>query len=320
MEAIESVLDKLRTVFGLDVKRGDPPTDSDGKVFCDESSDRTYFSVAQGGVRYFYIDGSDERAKVTAALAAEYVSTALCGQKKSADDPIRSFLSGGGELPSGVNKAEKSDLYVFAVYGAEKHKGVFEYLSAMAGSHDFVADMGNNTTAFCKRVDNDSDYQSAGEFALVLHENISEEIKGSVKIGVGGVAHGVYEMPVYYSYARSALVSGAEFDSNNDVYSYKEYALLGILSELSPKTREKYVQTVLDKQYRAVLSDVELMTAADSFIKHSLNISEAARHMYVHRNTLIYRLDKIEKITGLNIRNFNDAMSLRIAYLISKSL
>ena len=60
------------------------------------------------------------------------------------------------------------------------------------------------------------------------------------------------------------------------------------------------------------------MTAADAFIKHSLNISEASRSMYVHRNTLIYRLDKIERVTGLNIRNFNDAMTFRIAYMISK--
>ncbi len=75
---------------------------------------------------------------------------------------------------------------------------------------------------------------------------------------------------------------------------------------------------MLDKNYREVLADEELMTAADAFIKHSLNISEASRSMYVHRNTLIYRLDKIERVTGLNIRNFNDAMTFRIAYMISK--
>ncbi len=91
-----------------------------------------------------------------------------------------------------------------------------------------------------------------------------------------------------------------------------------ILSELPQSETEKYIKTVLDKNYREVLADEELMTAADAFIKHSLNISEASRSMYVHRNTLIYRLDKIERITGLNIRNFNDAMTFRIAYMISK--
>lgn len=319
MDSLDHVLEKLHRVCGLNVKRGETEADETDGVLCDEKNNRTYFTVSfSGSSNCLYIDGADERAKVTATLAAEYIRAELIGQK-SAEDPVRSFFAGVGELPPGI-RVGKYDLYVFAVYGAEKHKGVFEYLSAMATADDFVADMGENTTAFCKKVDNDSDYQSAGEFALVLHENISEEIKGSVKIGVGGVAHGVYEIPVFYSYARSALVSGAEFDPKSDVYSYKEYALLRVLSELSPKTREKYVRTVLDKQYRTVLSDAELMTAADSFIKHSLNISEAARHMYVHRNTLIYRLDKIEKMTGLNIRNFNDAMSFRIAYLISKSM
>ena len=69
-----------------------------------------------------------------------------------------------------------------------------------------------------------------------------------------------------------------------------------------------------------MLSDEELMAAADAFIKHSLNISEASRSMYVHRNTIIYRLDKIEKLTGLNIRSFNDAMTFRVACLVYKML
>ena len=168
--------------------------------------------------------------------------------------------------------------------------------------------------------DNDCDYQSAGEFASVLKENLTEEIKGNVKIGVGGVAHGASELPQYYAYAKSALINGAEYDPKSDIYSYKEYALIKALSELPEATKEKYVKTVLDRNYRDVTADEELMAAADAFLQYSLNISEASRNMYVHRNTLIYRLDKLEKLTGLNIRNFADAVTFRTACLIHKML
>lgn len=309
MEYVSAALEKLFAATGLRA-RVEPDGDKsrgDGQ--------RTYFTVAAGSEPVvFSIDGTGESADITAALAREYLTGAL----SRSVDPVRAFLC-GGELPPGV-RVGKADYYVFAVYGAARHKQVLEYIAAMSSVKDMYADMGDCVTAFCKLVDSDSDYQSAGELAAVLRENMSEEIDADIKIGVGGVAHGVSELPQYYSYARSALVSGAEFDPKNSVYSHKEYALVRILSELPQSETEKYIKTVLDKNYREVLADAELMTAADAFIKHSLNISEASRSMYVHRNTLIYRLDKIERVTGLNIRNFNDAMTFRIAYMISKIL
>lgn len=317
MNRIEQAIENLKSASGLIVHAADEVAFLND-IYSDEKSGRTYFNVTSGGKTLsFYIDGADERAAVTAALARELLLSAL-SKDGAPGDPVRDFLN-GGELPPNV-RIGKDDFYVFVVYRNSPRNNVFEYLSAMATHDDFVADMGDGITAFCKKSDEDSDYRSAGEFALVLHENLVEEMDGQIKIGVGGVAHGVSELPLYYSFARSALVSGAEFDKSSDIYSYKEYALVRLLSNLPVTEREKYIKTVLEKNYREVLSDDELMSAADAFIKHSLNVSEASRSMYVHRNTLIYRLDKIEKMTGLDIRNFNDAMSFRVAYLISKSL
>lgn len=320
MNQIEPIIEKLEKSSGLDIKRVDLPKEAvSNGIVTDAVNDRTVFVVSFGGKPHaFAISGSGDQQRATAAIAREYIMSVCC-KAVSPDDELRAFLDGTGELPSSVHIG-KSDYYVFAVYCEDQDKSVRDYMTAMASGDDFVADMSSGVTAFCKKVDNNSDYRSAGEFALVLRENLAEEIKGSVKIGVGGVAHGVSELPLYFSYAKSALVNGAEFDSQNDIYSHKEYALIKALSELSAVTMEKYVKTALDKNYRAVLNDEELMTAADAFIKHSLNISEASRSMYVHRNTLIYRLDKIEKITGLDIRNFNDAMAFRVAFLISKML
>lgn len=312
MKRIKHAIELLREVSGIAATEIDTPCDMpDSGILIGEA--QSVFTVTDGDtLAAFSVETAD---RATVALAREYVISAI---SRTDTDPIRSFLDGGNPPPN--VHVGKADYYVFAVFCAARSKRVYEYLLAMSTSEDFVAVMNDNITAFCKKADDDNDYQSAGEFAAVLHENLSEEIEGKIKIGVGGVAHGASELPLYYSHARSALVGGAEFDPNNDIYSYKEYALIKALSELPTGTKEKYVKTVLDRNFRAVLEDEELMSAADAFIKHSLNISEASRSMYVHRNTLIYRLDKIEKMTGLNIRNFNDTMTFRTAYLISKML
>ena len=314
----EYIIKQIKSVCGLDVTQAETPAVMpENGVLCDRDNDCTVFTANCDGKTYsFKMQGATVYQEMMAALARLYVIGILA---KAPKDPVCEFLRGTGGVPLGVHVG-KSDYYVFAVYSPAQNRGVFDYLSTMADAHDFVADMSDGITAFCKQSDNDSDYRSAGEFADVLKENLSEEIKENVKIGVGGVAHGVSELPKYYEYAKAALVGGAEYDPLSSVYSYKEYALIKTISGLTAAEKEQYVKTVLDRSYREVLADPELMSAADAFIKHSLNISEASRHMYVHRNTLIYRLDKIEKLTGLNIRNFNDAMTFRIACLIYKML
>ncbi|MCH5351504.1 MAG: helix-turn-helix domain-containing protein [Clostridiales bacterium] len=313
MKRIESAIEMLKKISGISAEISAPASDTPiGGIYI--GKDSSGFTVNDGdNTVYISLPVTDT---ATVALAREYVLSAL--NAKTDVDPVRAFLEGGA-LPPSV-RIGKNDYYVFAVHCTTRNKRVYEYLVAMAAPDDFVAIMSDTVTAFCKKTEEDNDYQSAGEFAIVLQENLSEEIEGKIKIGVGGVAHGTTELPLYYSHAKSALVGGAEFDPNSDIYSYKEYALIKVLSELPSSTKDRYVKTVLDRNFRAVLADEELMTAADAFIKHSLNISEASRSMYVHRNTLIYRIDKIEKITGLNIRNFNDAMTFRIAYLISKMI
>ena len=74
---------------------------------------------------------------------------------------------------------------------------------------------------------------------------------------------------------------------------------------------------MLEKGAEEVFSDIELMETAEEFMKNSLNISETSRNMYIHRNTLIYRLDKIENETGLNLRKFSDAVAFRFVKLLS---
>ena len=86
-----------------------------------------------------------------------------------------------------------------------------------------------------------------------------------------------------------------------------------------PKNKlNSYLNLLLDGKSGEVLSDEEILSTAQTFLDNNLNVSETSRKMFLHRNTLNYRLEKIEKTTGLDIRNFSDAMTFRLITILSK--
>ena len=78
----------------------------------------------------------------------------------------------------------------------------------------------------------------------------------------------------------------------------------------------KYLEILMDKSARAIFDDQEMISTAEEFLENSLNVSETSRKLFLHRNTLMYRLDKIEKLTGLNLRNFSDAVTFRLITML----
>ena len=100
------------------------------------------------------------------------------------------------------------------------------------------------------------------------------------------------------------------------VHSYKEYILMKMIDDIDVDTLKGYLRVLVDAGAREILSDDDMMSTAEEFLNNSLNISETARILYMHRNTLMYRLDKIERSMGLNIRKFTDAVTFRIVMLL----
>ena len=93
-----------------------------------------------------------------------------------------------------------------------------------------------------------------------------------------------------------------------------------MVEELSPHKQEEYCAELMDEAAREVFEDKELLSTAEEFLLSSLNVSETSRNLYMHRNTLSYRLDKIEKATGLNVRYFSDAVSFRVLSILYQLL
>ena len=96
---------------------------------------------------------------------------------------------------------------------------------------------------------------------------------------------------------------------------YSTLLLERFLSEVPLNLCERYSKVLFVKEYKKLLTD-EMITTIEKFFEHSLNLSETARQLFIHRNTLVYRLDKIQKVMGLDLRNFHDAVTFKIMMML----
>lgn len=209
--------------------------------------------------------------------------------------------------------------YVINVLAAPKDiKLVLEYLQEIFQEPDVVVHMVDGNIAVLKTCDEDDDYQSAGEFAHMICNNIEQELSKNIHIGVGGIARVYADLPIIYEQSVSSVRLGKLIDSRSRVFSYKDYLLIKLFEELPSERVNQFLNMSLDEEAASVFQDRELLDTAEQFLNNNLNISETARIMYMHRNTLIYRLDKIEKMAGLDLRKFSDAMVFRTLNILFK--
>lgn len=311
----------------LEGATGDPaPYKNIGESEADPVADRdsgcTYFIVRSKPPKVGVIAGADAAAGVYARLASKIIENELT-HTVDANERMRLVLLGeASETQLLAAKAAYSadrSYYMFSLVCPENRlASLMQFMSAFKGNGDILVRMDGGTIAYARECGGEDEYQSANEFATVLHDNLSEELPFKFKICIGDVVHAFDDMSAAYAHARFAGHYGSLIDPASDIYSYKEYALVKMLAEVKRDAFANYAGALVDENYREVLADAELMTTAEMFMKNSLNISETSRSMYMHRNTLIYRLDKIEKATGLNIRQFNDAFTFRLIHLMYK--
>ena len=137
-------------------------------------------------------------------------------------------------------------------------------------------------------------------------------------IGVGEPTHTAEDLRVSYEQAFDAVRYGKMLGDSGQVFYVKDYLVAGLFESLPTEKLLSTLRQGVTAEVRAIFEDKEMMETAEQFMLGSLNISETARVMYMHRNTLIYRLDKIEKATGLNLRLFSDAMTFRLLSMLYK--
>ena len=157
------------------------------------------------------------------------------------------------------------------------------------------------------------------QMALNMLDTLNTEAMLSVKIAFAGTAERLSQLPLLYQNAFSALEIGNVFYSAESILSYQKLGLGKLIHSLPREACEEYLREKLNDIDLYQL-DEETLHTIHTFFDSGLSIAESARQLYIHRNTLVYRLEKIQKLTGLDIRQFDDAVTCKIAMMLSDYL
>lgn len=298
-------------------------------IIADQNCAVTYFSISSGHTNLIgVLAGTDATSRNYAYMLSALIENALLrsDMNLSRTDNFKSILLNEAtkeQVQRFVSKYSVPTLpcYVLAVCAGKDRQGeVLNLLSQFSDAGDTPVVIDDSTIAYIKFYENDSDYQSAVNFADTLYHSMREEINVLPTIGVGTSVKGVQEIATSYEEALAAIRMGNLISSKAGVYSYKEYIMLKMIEDIPKSKLKQYLDSLIDSGVKEILSDNEMVSTAEEFLNNSLNISETSRNLYMHRNTLLYRLDKIEKAMGLNIRRFSDAVTFRIITILYKLL
>lgn len=158
-------------------------------------------------------------------------------------------------------------------------------------------------------------FDETEEHARSIRESIVSDLYCRCYVSYGSTIFNVRDIKKAYEEAKQCLILSKNFGIKEEIFYYDKILFEKIVYNINPEVKLELLNRFRDKFN---LFDSEIINTIEEFVNCGLNISDAARKLYVHRNTLIYRLDKITKETGFDIRNFKEATVFIIAFLVWK--
>ncbi len=221
------------------------------------------------------------------------------------------------------NKAKKLHIeaaqrVVFIIEVSGKKDGaVMETVKNLFASttRDFVTEVDEKSVILVKDVRDMGEDEELMELAKMLVDNLQTEAMVKVRVGFGNRVDLLQDIARSYQEAKMALEVGSIFYVENDTVSYSKLGIGRLIYQLPTSLCEMFLKEVFGEKIPDIF-DEETTVTINKFFENNLNISETARQLYVHRNTLVYRLERIDKVLGLDIRTFEDAMLFKIALMV----
>ncbi len=186
------------------------------------------------------------------------------------------------------------------------------------GEKDFLIEIDEQSIALIKDVKELDEPDELEALARMISDNVQAEAMQQVSIGYGKKAQSLTEITRSYQEALLALEIGKIFYGQDSILAFDRLGIGKLVFQMPEELCRDFVKEVFDG--REELLDEEDVKTIRRFFDNDLNISETARQMYVHRNTLVYRLERIEKAVGLDVRKFDDAMKFRLALMCKERL
>jgi len=194
-----------------------------------------------------------------------------------------------------------------------QQRNAYEILDELLprSTNDVLVAMDKHTAAFIKDASNVEDEDELRQFACAVQETLLGEIALPITIGIGEIARNISDLHTSYRQARRSIEIGRVYAPEHSVHVYRSMILERFLADLPSDMAEHYHGLLFNRSTARLFSE-EMLYTIEMFFKKDLNLSDTARQLYIHRNTLVYRLDKVQKQIGLDLRKFDDAVTFKM--------
>lgn len=201
----------------------------------------------------------------------------------------------------------------------EKDSNAYEILRTLfpPKSKDFITAVDEKNIIIVKQIKDTDTHEDIMRVASTMLDMLNTEAMSRVHISVGTVIDEIKEVSKSYKEAKMALDVGKIFYSEKNIVAYNNLGIGRLIYQLPLPLCKMYIREIFGNKSPDNFDD-EMLTTINKFFENNLNVSETSRQLFIHRNTLVYRLDKIQKQTGLDIRIFEDSITFKIAMMVVK--
>lgn len=182
---------------------------------------------------------------------------------------------------------------------------------------DFITAVDEKNIILVKELKANETYEDMHKTAKVILDMLNTEAMTKVHVAFGTIINEIKDVSRSYKEAKMALDVGKIFYSGRNVVAYSNLGIGRLIYQLPMPLCKMFIKEIFDGKSPDEF-DEETLTTINKFFENSLNVSETSRQLYIHRNTLVYRLDKLQKSTNLDLRVFEDAITFKIALMVVK--
>ena len=270
-------------------------------------------------------EGDSETAYMLGKVAAFQIHSLLVAYKERVDKDnfIKNLLLDNLLLVDIYNRAKKLHIdadvrrvVMMLEMEQEKEHSSIEIVKSAFGSksQDFITAVDERSVIIVKELEDGEGYEEMDRLAHAILDTLGMN-DGTIHMAYGTIVRELKEVSRSYKEARMALDVGKIFFSDREVIAYSSLGIGRLIYQLPIPLCKMFIKEIFDGKSPDDF-DEETLVTIDKFFENSLNVSETSRQLYIHRNTLVYRLDKLQKSTGLDLRVFEDAITFKIALMV----
>ena len=278
-----------------------------------------YILIANGGSEDVYMVGK---------IAAFQIQNLLVAYKErfDKDNFIKNLLLDNLLLVDIYNRAKKlhidtevkRDIFIVET-SRERDVSALDSLRSVLGGKgkDFITAVDEKNIIVVKELSPGDGYPEMDKTAHEILDLLKAEGEENIRIAYGTIVNDIKEVSKSYKEAKLALDVGKIFFDEKEVIAYSALGIGRLIYQLPIPLCKMFIREIFEGKSPDEF-DEETLTTINKFFENSLNVSETSRQLYIHRNTLVYRLDKLQKSTGLDLRVFEDAITFKIALMVVK--